>query len=1418
MASSFLYYDEKINNFILGRGSLKMSEIAIVGIGCLFPKARNPAELWDIFMAGLDVTSELTSADLGGQDPSSYFHPDLGTPDRISYTKNGYLRGFEFDPAGYQLPSEQLQHLDRLDRFCLYAAKEALKDSGYWSQNQTSLQTGLVLGNLSFATEHSSRFFSAMHLQSLEFFLKQLLECPNFAFADPMAPLSINPNPALNATSAGADFMCRSLGIGGPRFTIDAACATSLYVMEFAAYYLNTHQAKVMLAGAVCSPERLHVLHGFNVLHAFPSQGESIPFDRSSQGLKTGEGVGMFVLKRLCDAQQDGDRIHAVIENIGLSNDGAGKHILSPSQTGQYLAMERAYGSTPMADYIECHATGTPLGDQTEFNSLEQFCQTKQAVPKLGANKANIGHLLTASGMVSLIKGVWAIKQGIIPPTIGIKQGISSAQGTISAANIVQTPTPCPQTHQPKRVGINAFGFGGTNAHLILREYIPNSSPATSIADLQSIDSLAIVGMDLQIGSIEGLDAFKNVLDTHQNLQKPLPPDRWLGAEETIDERPPLGLYLEKFDLDCLRYKVPPNQVSSLLFDHLLMMKVADRALQDAGFQKGDPDCSDTAVIIAMEMNLAAHRTITRLNLPGYLRESIESLNLTLTEAQIKSLESLLKDCISPSFYLEGITGGIGNLAASRIASLWDFSGPAFTLSAQENSIPKAIEIAKFLLSWGKVKTVVIGAIDQSGGWEQVQWRKQSSGYDPDTHVVGEGAAAVVLMAAAAGNRRGQKIYASLEALSIVDRHRETSTSPVHRLVAQVALAQAGLDPQSIGYLEVSHRSIDRQHHSEIDSLQQLYGLDAHAIGSVSTNIGNTLVLSSLASLIKTALALYHRHLPHRLEAVKNVAARQFAAIHTVSQCGTCSHLILGTAHHHQVATEAIPSSSPRQLLKTLYSGTLRMGSKLLTEDNLQKFKQPAIAQTMPLTVVAASTLKIAEDNLPEFKQPAIAPTPPPMVVAPSTLKQPIVDRQVLTDARMEYLFLKERSGFCQELTEQLRSESLIKSLPIVWNEAQVREINEGKISSVLGDYYQKMDDYPIRTRTPLPPFMFVSRVTQMTATQGELKPCYIEWEYDIPVDTFFTAHGVLTGIIPFEASHVLLLALAYIGCDLMFDGQLFYRALDSEVEFLGELPSAGATIRGEVFINKFIKTSKNLILQYVYNCYHGDRQLLKITANSGYFSEADLQKSKGLSAFMPPAHESVTAEPFSPYLVCDKTSFNEGDIQALQAGDFAKCFGETHRLLHPKDRLLSSSRLLMLDRIVQLDRHGGYWKLGQILGEVDINSDHWVFDAHFKNDPVMPGTLLVEGCNQVALFYMYYLGLHTKFQQFKPTWLIDSSKSKAKFRGEVKPHHHRVKFRVTIKEINDVKDPSIVTVAEILLNDNIIGICDNLSVKLQKY
>ncbi|MFM6631236.1 MAG: beta-ketoacyl synthase N-terminal-like domain-containing protein [Microcystis panniformis] len=1400
-----------------------MSKIAIIGIGCLFPEAKNLEELWEILIQGRDVTSEIKAEELRGNDPAFYYDGNLGTPDKISYTKQGYLRGFNFDPRGYRLPPEELQQFDRLHHLCFYGAKEALKDSGYEDEEAILSQTGLILGNLCIPTEYSSLIFSDIHLQSLSFYLRKLLDLPEFTFKSLTESLTIAPENAL-ASSSPVHIVCRGLGLGKIRYAIDAACASSLYVMELASYYLNTGQAKMMLAGAVCCPERLQVLHGFNVLHAFPSQGRSTPLDQSSEGLKFGEGAGIFALKRLCDAEKDGDRIYAVIESVGLANDGAGKHILSPSQKGQYLALERAYGDSPLADYIECHATGTPLGDRTELNTLEKFFQAKQSVSQIGANKAHLGHLLTASGMVSLIKSIWAIKQGIIPPTIGIDQAITSENGVISSENIVQSPTPWKKNHQPKRIGINAFGFGGTNAHLILREHSPTSTPATSNFTPLPTDSLAIIGMNLHIGTVEGLEAFSHALYSQANLQQPLPPQRWLGVEKTLTRLPNPGVYLEKFDLDCLRYKIPPNQVSSLLFDHLFMLKIADLALQDAGFQKGDPHLSDTAVIIAMEMNLAAHRSITRLNLPLYLRETLSQFNITLTEEQIQSLESLLKDCISPSFSLEGITGGIGNLAASRIASLWDFTGPAFTLSDGESSFPKALEVAKFLLAWGKVKAVVIGAIDQSAGWEQVQWREMN-GDIPPTTFFGEGAAAIVLMKTNEAEGSGRKIYATIEGLSIVQTNDRTISPVLTCEVAEKALAQAGISSQAVGYLEVSNPTVDEQ----VTSLGQLYGLESGLIGSVRSSIGETLVLSGLASLIKISLYLHHRRLPdvqpglERTWQLKDEAEKRFAALHGMSHDGTYSHLILREGNPPvplDKLSERSADFNERRLIKTLYSGSLNMTDMLLNDENLQKF-------------IWHNEEKIHENNLSSIKTRQGRNYLPLL-----TSEQAIFENQLAVNAELENIFLQIQSSFYQSLNHDLPScvdgqtidelggkkknyeESSSKSLtyPLVWNLEEILTLATGNVSNILGNYYQEMDTYPIRTRTPLPPFMFVSRVTKMTAVRGELQPCYIEWEYDIPKDSFFAAHGIITGIIPFEATHALLLPLAYIGCDLMFKGQLRYRALDSEVEFLGELPGAGVTIRGEIFINKFIKTHKNLLLQYTYNCYYDEKQILKITANSGYFSEADLQKHKGLAEFKVSPKEIIKLKPFRPILNCERTAFNKADIEALQAGNFAKCFGADYALSTFKDQFLSSHSLLMLDRILHLDREGGFWKLGQILGEVDIDPEHWVFQAHFKNDPVMPGTMLVEGCNQVALFYMYYLGLHTKFSEFIPTWLSQSHKSKAKFRGEVKPYHHRVQFRITVKEINDKDDPFIITVAEIILKETIIGICDNLAVKLRKH
>ena len=286
----------------------------------------------------------------------------------------------------------------------------------------------------------------------------------------------------------------------------------------------------------------------------------------------------MIVLKRLSDARKDGDEIRAVIEGIGLSNDGKGEFLLTPNPKGQRLAFERAYAQTVLQpsdiDYLECHATGTKLGDKVEINSISQFFNAEnQKVPLIGSVKSNLGHLLTAAGMASIIKVVLAMQNRLIPATIGIHTPVESADGRVGKEAMVREN----KTWNPKgdipRAGINAFGFGGTNAHMILSAPDHQSLPQQSgqLPPNKNPEPMAVIGMDLHMGDCDGLEAYYLSLLLGRQHFRALPAERWKGMDGLRDlwettNLPSLeslrGAWIEQFDMDPLRYKIRPMKLS----------------------------------------------------------------------------------------------------------------------------------------------------------------------------------------------------------------------------------------------------------------------------------------------------------------------------------------------------------------------------------------------------------------------------------------------------------------------------------------------------------------------------------------------------------------------------------------------------------------------------------------------------------------------------------------------------------------------------------------------------------------------------------------------------------------------------------------------------------------------------------------
>ncbi|MGH7998453.1 MAG: PfaB family protein, partial [Brasilonema sp.] len=369
----------------------------------------------------------------------------------------------------------------------------------------------------------------------------------------------------------------------------------------------------------------------------------------------------------------------------------------------------------------------------------------------------------------------------------------------------------------------------------------------------------------------------------------------------------------------------------------LLLLKVADRALKDAGIKEG----ANVAVIIAAETEFSVHQLQQRWNLSWQIKEGLIAGEISLPEEKIAQLETIVKNVIHHPVETGEYVSYISNIMASRVSSLWDFTGPTFTIAAGENSTFKVLEIAQMLLTAGEVDTVLVGAVDLAGGVENILLRNHIAqintgvntlSYDQKANgwTVGEGAGAVVLKRQDTAKKEGDRIYAVVDAISFAQQH-STSNDLHNRLtkpdaaavnsVCQQAFQVAGIKPTDIEYLEVCGSGLPQEDEAEIKGLVQAYPSDKNglncAIGSVKANIGHTYVASGIASLIKTALCLYHRYIPAtpKWSGVKNQeiwqgssfyvapesrpwflskeAKKRVAAINSMAIDGTYAHVIL---------------------------------------------------------------------------------------------------------------------------------------------------------------------------------------------------------------------------------------------------------------------------------------------------------------------------------------------------------------------------------------------------------------------------------------------------------------------------------------------------------------------------------------------
>ena len=392
----------------------KSYDIAIVSMAGLLPGADTLDAFWDNLVQQKRCLSGGCKGSLAhgpGEMTTQRLRPDKAVS-RVACLLNPDI-DYCFDDL--DLDQDLVHMLDPLHRIVLHAGREAF----YAARHETidRQRTGVILAAIALPTDACSLI--------AEKILGSYLEKRLFGSMAVDVPPVLTASQCLAGRMTGfpAALLAKGLGLGNGTHTLDAACASSLVAFKLACNALSQHRADAMLVGGVSRPDCLYTQVGFSQLRALSPSGRCAPFDKHADGLVVGEGVGMFVLKRLDDAVRDGDDILAVIKGIGLSNDMGGG-LLAPKSEGQVRAMRMAYdciGWTPdQVDLIECHGAGTPLGDQTELSSLTSLWQgieTDAGVCPIGSVKSTIGHLLTGAGAAGTLKVLLSLKNKNLPPS-----------------------------------------------------------------------------------------------------------------------------------------------------------------------------------------------------------------------------------------------------------------------------------------------------------------------------------------------------------------------------------------------------------------------------------------------------------------------------------------------------------------------------------------------------------------------------------------------------------------------------------------------------------------------------------------------------------------------------------------------------------------------------------------------------------------------------------------------------------------------------------------------------------------------------------------------------------------------------------------------------------------------------------------
>lgn len=635
--------------------------IAIIGYGCVFPPdSYNPQSYWENVLQGKEGISDVSET---FWKKKLYYSEDRSAEDKTYCCKGGKILDYHFPAAvceQFGIAPADAEKLNTSQQMVLDTILQAYGMMNRSLQDMPNGKVGMYLGNM-LGDESFTDYNIASHTEHVRNCIREsqayqqmspdaqnalLAELDQYIAENFNRHIRIDEINAIHSALLGT--VSKMIGASGAGTIVDGACSGSGLVIDEAIKSLHNHDSEVCIVSAVLGNMVVTGNIGFAKIGGLSKKNGSRPMDCMADGLIPGEGAGTLILKDLKQAMQDGDRIYGVIRGSGAASDGKGQSIYAPSSTGQLKAMQKSLKRSGLQaadiDYIETHATGTMVGDKIELNTIKMFFEGVSPDEKrvaLGSVKSLIGHSFSAAGMANIVKVLEAMQRRIMPPVHHFTQlpdGISFA-GTGIYINTEAAEWRTKDSHTPRRAMVNAFGFGGIDANVLLEEFVPayHQALCSSLPDDHASDpDIAIVG----IGSFDAKQ--------------------------------------EELKFPFLRFRIPPAILAQIDSGQQLGLIAADRAIQDYGADRFKEH--PTGVYVGSMLGAEkAMMSDLRVRFPEYL-EALEHCGsyLALSDAQKTEIGDAIASHFRgmfPKVEEDTLPGYMDNIIAGRIANFFDFDG-----------------------------------------------------------------------------------------------------------------------------------------------------------------------------------------------------------------------------------------------------------------------------------------------------------------------------------------------------------------------------------------------------------------------------------------------------------------------------------------------------------------------------------------------------------------------------------------------------------------------------------------------------------------------------------------------------------------------------------------------------------------------